>query len=114
MVSKVERTISGRLLTLETGKMAKQADGAVLVTYGESVVLDMSSGKYYGLNSVGSAIWNLIQQPRTIRDLRDALVAEFEVDPQRCEEDLLAWLESMSDKELVKVVEGTQEDAARS
>ena len=39
MVSKVERTISGRLLTLESGKLAKQADGAVLVTYGESVVL---------------------------------------------------------------------------
>ena len=34
---------------------------------GESVVLDMSSGKYYGLNSVGSEVWNLIQQPRTVR-----------------------------------------------
>ena len=81
---------------------------------GESVVLDMSSGKYYGLNSAGSAIWNLIQHPRTVRDIRDALVEEFEVDPQRCEEDLLAWLESMSDKELVKVVDGAQEDDARS
>ena len=81
---------------------------------GESVVLDMSSGKYYGLNSVGSAIWNLIQQPRTVRDVCDALVAEFQVDPQRCEEDLLVWLKSMSDKELVKVVHGTQEDDAHS
>ena len=81
---------------------------------GESVVLDMSSGKYYGLNSVGGAVWNLIQQPKTVRDLRDALVAEFEVDPQRCEEDLLAWLESMSDKGLVKVEGGTEEDGARS
>ena len=81
---------------------------------GESVVLDMSSGKYYGLNSVGSEVWNLIQQPKTVRDLRDALVAEFEVDPQRCEEDLLAWLESMSDKGLVKVEGGTEEDGARS
>ena len=39
MVSTVERTIAGRQLKLESGKLAKQADGAVLVTYGESVVL---------------------------------------------------------------------------
>ena len=31
--------INGRPLTLETGRLAKQAHGSVLVTYGESVVL---------------------------------------------------------------------------
>ncbi len=36
---KVQREISGRTLTIETGKIARQADGAVLVTYGETVVL---------------------------------------------------------------------------
>ena len=39
MVSKVERMIAGKNLTIETGKIARQADGAVLVTYGETVVL---------------------------------------------------------------------------
>ena len=38
-VVKVEREIAGRTLTIETGKVARQADGAVLVTYGETVVL---------------------------------------------------------------------------
>lgn len=36
---KVQREIAGRTLTIETGKIARQADGAVLVTYGETVVL---------------------------------------------------------------------------
>lgn len=36
---RVERTIAGRTLTIESGKLAKQADAAVLVTYGETVVL---------------------------------------------------------------------------
>ncbi|MBS3764047.1 MAG: polyribonucleotide nucleotidyltransferase [Planctomycetes bacterium] len=39
MASKVEKQIAGRKLVLESGDMARQADGAVLVTYGESVVL---------------------------------------------------------------------------
>lgn len=38
-VCRVERQIGGRTLSLETGKIAKQADGAVLVQYGETVVL---------------------------------------------------------------------------
>ena len=36
---KVEVEWGGRTLTLETGKIARQADGAVLATYGETVVL---------------------------------------------------------------------------
>mgnify|MGYP006285353803 FL=1 len=39
LVSKVERQIAGRTLTLESGKLARQANGSVLATYGETVVL---------------------------------------------------------------------------
>ena len=38
MVKKVEKQIAGRLLSIETGKLAKQASGAVVVRYGETVV----------------------------------------------------------------------------
>jgi polyribonucleotide nucleotidyltransferase len=38
-VFRVERQIGGRLLSIETGKVAKQADGAVIVQYGDTVVL---------------------------------------------------------------------------
>ncbi|MEF8788208.1 MAG: polyribonucleotide nucleotidyltransferase, partial [Planctomycetota bacterium] len=39
MLSRVEKTIAGRELSIESGKLAKQADASALVTYGESVVL---------------------------------------------------------------------------
>ena len=39
MYKKVETEIGGRIFSMETGRMAKQADGAVLVSYGESMVL---------------------------------------------------------------------------
>jgi polyribonucleotide nucleotidyltransferase len=38
-VCRVERQIGGRLLSIETGKVAKQADGAVVVRYGDTMVL---------------------------------------------------------------------------
>jgi len=39
MYKKVEAEIGGRTLTIESGKMARQANGSVLVTYDETVVL---------------------------------------------------------------------------
>ncbi|MBN1765290.1 MAG: polyribonucleotide nucleotidyltransferase [Sedimentisphaerales bacterium] len=39
MVKKVERQIAGRMLSIETGKLAKQANGAVVVRYGDTVIL---------------------------------------------------------------------------
>ncbi|MBM4080060.1 MAG: polyribonucleotide nucleotidyltransferase, partial [Planctomycetes bacterium] len=39
MVVRAERKIAGRTLVIETGKLARQADGAVMVQYGDTVVL---------------------------------------------------------------------------
>ncbi len=44
VINKVEREIAGRTLSLETGKLAKQAAGAVLVKYGETVLLSTVVG----------------------------------------------------------------------
>ena len=44
MIKKVSTTINGLELSIETGKIAKQAGGAVMVTYGETVVLVTATG----------------------------------------------------------------------
>jgi hypothetical protein len=68
----------------------------------EAVILDLKAGVYYGLNSMGARIWNLIQQPRTVQELRDTILEEYDVDPARCERDLLALLKDLVDRELVR------------
>ena len=40
----------------------------------EVVVLDVKAGIHYGLNSVGARIWDLIREPRTVDQIRDAIV----------------------------------------
>ena len=39
MMHRIERTFAGRTLSIETGRMAKQAAGSALVTYGETMIL---------------------------------------------------------------------------
>ena len=73
----------------------------------EAVILDLKAGIYYGLNSVGARIWNLIQEPKTVDQIRDALVAEYEIDAPSCERDLLALLGDLAARELVTIDHGT-------
>ena len=71
----------------------------------EAVILDLHSAVYFGLNVTGARIWALLQQPTTVGAIRDAIVSEFAVEPERCERDLLALLQQMVGKGLVAVAE---------
>jgi hypothetical protein len=69
----------------------------------EVVILDKKSGEYYGLNSVGATIWHLIQEPKAVKQIRDAILAEFEVEPHQCDSDLQAFLREMHAKGLLEI-----------
>lgn len=69
----------------------------------EMVILQVDDGVYYGLAAVGRSVWELIRQPRTVRELRDRLLDEYDVEAGRCERDLLELLQEMSDRRLIEV-----------
>ncbi|HEY6467757.1 MAG TPA: PqqD family peptide modification chaperone [Candidatus Acidoferrales bacterium] len=69
----------------------------------ESAILNMKNSVYYGMNAVGTRVWNMIGEPRSVVQLRDALLDEYEVDPARCEQDLLQLLEQMRTEGLIEV-----------
>lgn len=70
---------------------------------GEVAILDLKAGMYYGLDSVGARVWDLIQEPRTVKEIRDTLTSEYEVDPYRCERDLITLLQKLVDEGLAEV-----------
>jgi hypothetical protein len=73
----------------------------------EVAILDLKAGMYYGLDSVGARVWELIQRPKSIREIWNVLLEEYEVDPERCERDLLALLQKLVDEGLVEVQDET-------
>ncbi len=70
----------------------------------ESAILNLKNTVYYGLNPVGARVWNLLQQARTVGELRDTLLDEYDVDAGRCETDLLELLEKMRSEGLIQVM----------
>ena len=71
---------------------------------GEMVILDLKSGAYYGLNSMGTVVWHLIQAPTQVSQIREAILAEYDVEPAQCEQDLLQLLDELANAKLVEIV----------
>ena len=59
---------------------------------GETVLLDLNSEHYFGLDAVGTRIWQLIQQGLSLRAIVDTMLAEYEVDEAQLIGDLEALL----------------------
>ena len=68
---------------------------------GESVILHVRDGVYYGLDAVGTFIWNHMAVPVSVATIRDALVQRFDVEPDRCEADLLELTNSLLEHGLI-------------
>lgn len=66
-----------------------------------TVILDLRSGIYYELDAVGARIWDLLRQPTSVQQICDAIVADYDVDPDRCESDLLTLLDSLVTEGLI-------------
>ena len=69
---------------------------------GESAILNLQNGTYYGLNPMGSIIWNLIQEPREFGEIRDLILKEYDVEPEICEKDIQKFLNDLSAQGLIE------------
>jgi len=62
---------------------------------GEAVLLNLKTGIYFGLDSTGTRVWQLLQEHERISNIVTAMMAEFEVTEERCQEDLLDFVAEM-------------------
>jgi len=62
---------------------------------GETVLLDLASESYFGLDSVGTRIWALLKEDKSVGQVLDALLEEYEVDPGTLEADLEELLDNL-------------------
>ena len=69
----------------------------------EVAILGLRRNVYYSLDGVGKRVWELIQTPRTVREVLATLVSQYDVDAGRCREDLLGLLRKMQEEGLIDV-----------
>ncbi len=70
---------------------------------GEAAILNMSDGTYYGLNPIGSKIWNWIQKPTKLDEIVTLVMKEYEVDTEICQIDVQKLINDLLSHGLVKL-----------
>ena len=69
-------------------KIAISANVVAREVGGETMLLDLASGTYFGLDAVGGSFWQLLEEGKSPLEARDALLDAYEVGPDQLERDL--------------------------
>ena len=69
----------------------------------ETILLDTQGGRYFSLDPVGTRMWQLIRQHGSLRLVYDSILAEYDVEAERLEADLIALAAKMTDKGLAQI-----------
>ena len=89
------------------GSLVRRVTNQIACDMGdETVILDLQSGTYYGLDVVAARVWTLIEEPTSLRAIRETIVSEYDVDADTCERDIIAFIERMLAIGLVEVSSG--------
>jgi hypothetical protein len=72
---------------------------------GEAVLLDLNTERYYGLDDVGTRIWQLLSEQGDVAAARDLMLAEYQVDSETLSQDMADLLGRLAEAGLVTLEE---------
>lgn len=70
----------------------------------DKVMMDLDSGNYYALNSVGAAIWEAIEEATTVESVIQKLMDEYEVEQEVCTMQVINYLQSLYETDLIMIM----------
>jgi hypothetical protein len=91
--------LSAQRVTVPSDVLAKVIDG-------ETVLLDLKSECYFGLDEVATRMWQVMTSSDSIEAARATLLEEYDVEPERLREDMDGLLEELVKRGLVDLVDG--------
>ena len=88
-------------LSLDT-RIAKNSDLVIdRVLDSEALLIHLSSGDYFSLDSVGTRIWESIDGSKTVQDLVDLILEEYNVDRDQAVTDVVELVSKLADEGLI-------------
>ncbi len=92
----IDRTMLGRIIL----RPSPDVQGTSLD--GETVLLNLSTGRYYTLNRLGSVIWEHCTGHNTISDIHAVLSDRFDVAPEQARDDLVSLVNHLVQEKLLQ------------
>ena len=94
-------------MELSDTRVEMSEDVAFRELNGEAVLLDLTSGTYFGLNEVGTRLWTLLARDGSLNRAIEALLGEFEVSAEALRADVDRLMAELNGKGLVRIIDGS-------
>ena len=72
---------------------------------GRVVMMDVDLAAYFGLEEVAAEIWRLLETPRTPEQVVEALLEKYDVEPDECRKQTLAFIDALLERKLLAAVD---------
>ena len=91
-------------MTIGLSSIAARNEAIVFTDLDDTIVMmNVDEGQYYELDPIAAKIWTLIEAPRAVDDICNALAGEYDVDPDTCRQDTLEFLQTASENGIVRM-----------
>jgi hypothetical protein len=90
---------------LDGKRVVASEDVLIRELHGESVLLDLASESYFGLDEVGTGMWEALTAAPTLAEAYRMLLESYEVEPERLGEDLADFVQQLARAGLVDVLD---------
>lgn len=68
---------------------------------GETVILDLKTESYFGLDEVGTRIWQLLQQEKDTQNITETMLDEYDVEEKQLEKDIQNLLTKLNEAGII-------------
>lgn len=69
----------------------------------ETIILDITSGIYSQLNTVGTSIWEILSQPATFETVLNKILVIYDISEEKCINEILCFLRELAEHQLIQV-----------
>jgi hypothetical protein len=70
----------------------------------ETVILNIATGTYFGLDTIGTTIWELMGQGKTLTEICDAMRAKYDVSQEDIEQDVIGIAVKLHEQQLISIL----------
>jgi len=86
-----------------SSRISVPSDTLINILGGESVLLSLKSQQYFGLDEVGTQMWNALTSTPSVEAAYETLLEEYEVEPETLRQDLYDLIGKLAEQGLVEV-----------
>lgn len=68
---------------------------------GEAIMMNIENNAYYSMGEIGNRVWQLLDNPTTIKDICEQLTQEYDVSMEQCQKDIITFLNQLLENNLI-------------